>query len=136
VCQQFQLATYARHGADERIFDDRLGFAREAGLDWDVARKREPEYGQFGAFSLGRLEGNLGETALNRGELPLGIGQSGCVKPFCDKIAAKSSVVAEIGDRQGGIRHSFQNHGEFGWIDTPCQSDRRRCLLWTPRPNT
>ena len=99
MSKQFELPTRANRAAEEGVFDDGFGIRSKVRFDRRVARVREAENCQFGTFCLRGSERKLGQAALDRSEMPLGVRQAGWIQAISDEVAAQPAIVAEIGDR-------------------------------------
>ncbi|MGA8414725.1 MAG: hypothetical protein WB756_23480 [Xanthobacteraceae bacterium] len=124
MSKQFELPTRANRTAEEGVFDDGFGIRSKVRFDRRVARVREAENRQFGTFCLRGSERKLGQAALDRSEMPLGVRQAGWIQAISDEVAAQPTIVAEVGNRYRRVTGLLEGRRELGRLDAASQNDR------------
>src|SRR5581483_6658728 len=85
----------------------------------------EPKNGQLVAAAGLGLEREFGKLFPDRRKAALDVVKIAGTGRRPDIIPAQGIVVAEVGNRDRGVRRVLQNHGKLGRLDMPEQHDAR-----------
>jgi hypothetical protein len=122
--QHFEVPARADCGAKQWVFDSDFRIRRETWFDRYPPRVGETQDHQFCPFFSGSSKRKLGETAFDRGELPLRLRQARQIKTFADKVAAKLAVAAEVCDWDSRVVRLVESRREFGRLNAAGQENR------------